>query len=101
MMRFRLWIIIFFLLPGTLPAMEPHLTVLSDERQPLAWTSKGGPRGIAYDLVAATMRELGMAPDIQFTTFSRGLTLAQTEPNHAFFSVTRRNSSPRNRVANS
>lgn len=85
----RLLIICLAMLGALSAAAAPVLMVMTDERQPLAWRDKTGARGISYDLVAATMKELGMEPEIHFTTFTRGLALAQTQPNQAFFSVTR------------
>lgn len=68
---------------------EPGLTIMTDDRHPLAWQEGGKGRGIAYDLVVATMKELGADYPIEFTSFGRGLKLAQTKDNVAFFSVTR------------
>lgn len=90
MKRFRLLLSICLVMLGALSVTAgPTLTVMTDEHQPLAWQDKTGARGISYDLVAATMKELGMEPDIHFTTFTRGLALAQTQANQVFFSVTR------------
>lgn len=68
---------------------EPGLTIMTDDRHPLAWQEGGQGRGIAYDLVIAAMKELGADYPIEFTSFGRGLKLAQTKDNVAFFSVTR------------
>lgn len=65
------------------------LNVMTDDRRPLAWQENGLARGIAYELVVATMKELGLNPSIEFTSFNRGLKLAQSQDNQAFFSVTR------------
>lgn len=90
MKYFRLLFIICLAMLGALSAAAtPVLMVMTDERQPLAWQDKTGTRGISYDLVAATMKELGIEPDIRFVTFNRGLILTQTQPNQVFFSVTR------------
>lgn len=68
---------------------EAELIVLTDNRHPLAWIEKGKPRGIAYDLVVATMKELGLTPTIEFVSFTRGMKMAQHHDNYVFFSVTR------------
>ncbi len=67
---------------------ESNLAVMTDERRPHAWRENGVPQGICYELVVETMRELKLKPEIKFTSFVRGLHLAQTEKSTAFFSIT-------------
>lgn len=67
---------------------ESGLAVMADERRPHAWRENGIPQGICYELVVETMKELKLKPEVEFTSFVRGLHLAQTEKNVAFFSVT-------------
>lgn len=86
----RSLVLLLLFLGVSLPAWaEPELTVLTDNRHPLAWLEKGTPRGIAHDLVAATMKELDLKQTIEFVSFNRGLKMAQNHDNFVFFSVTR------------
>lgn len=86
---FGLRLLLLLCLSVPLWAAESTLTVMTDERHPLAWQDKGVAQGIAYDLVTATMKELGLTPAIIFTSFNRGLKQTQSENNRVFFSVTR------------
>lgn len=72
-----------------LPALAgTELTIMTEERRPYAWIEHGAPRGICYELVAETMKELGLQQSIEFTSFTRGLALTKTQNNMALFSVT-------------
>ncbi len=66
---------------------DPELKILADVRPPYAWLEKGVAQGINYDLVSLTMQEMKLNQPIEFTSFSRGLQMAQTKPNTAFFSA--------------
>ncbi len=67
---------------------DPDLKILAELRSPYAWVESGVAQGINYDLVVLVMREMKLNFPIEFTSFNRGLQVAMTQQNTAFFSAT-------------
>lgn len=68
---------------------EEALTVYTNEQPPLSWIEAGNPKGFTYELVTATMKELGLPPEIQFTGYARAMKLLQTQKKIVFFAAPR------------
>jgi len=70
-------------------ANAADLTVISHELKPFTWKDNGAIKGLAYDLVAATMKKMNNQSEIKLLPFTRALTMVQNEPDIILFHVQR------------
>lgn len=87
-MRAQMFVAIWLLLGVPCQASE-SITMLTHELRPYCWKEQGRFQGFACELIQETMSELGLAADIQLTSFARGWAQVKTERNTAFFVLSR------------
>jgi polar amino acid transport system substrate-binding protein len=87
--RIHLVAIMMVMLGFSYNAAAADLTVISHELKPFTWKENGTVKGLAYDMVTATMKKMNNQSEIKLLPFTRALTMVQNEPDIVLFHVQR------------
>jgi polar amino acid transport system substrate-binding protein len=66
-----------------------EIKVIAHELKPFTWEDNGKVKGLAYDMIVATMQNMNIKTEIKLLPFKRALLMVQNDQNIALFHVQR------------
>jgi polar amino acid transport system substrate-binding protein len=82
-----LYIVILLILPFNAHSQE--IKIITHELKPFTWEENGTVKGIAYEMIVATMWKMNVRSEIKILPFARALYMLQHDSNIAVFHVQR------------